>query len=74
MAKKPSAATYCEVTPIGRRRLDPYKGVFVAVGDPYILDSAKAEMLSAMGEVEILREDITPPWVTKAAPTSSKEK
>ena len=70
MAKKPVAAAYCQVTPLGRRRLDPYNGVFIAPGDPYILDSKKAEMLSDMGEVEILKEDVTPPWVKPAAPVS----
>lgn len=65
---KPRVITYCEVTPIGRRRLDPYNGVFVAPGDSYILDSAKAATLSDMGEIEILKEDVTPPWAVKPAP------
>lgn len=74
MAKKPVAATWCEVTPLGRRRLDPYSGAFIAPGEKYILDSKKAEMLSDMGEVEILKEDIVPPWAKKPEPAPSKEK
>jgi hypothetical protein len=74
MAKKPVAASFTEVTPLGRRRLDPYTGVFVAPGDKYVLDSNKANMLAEMGEVEIIKEDIVPPWAKKPEPTPVKEK
>jgi hypothetical protein len=77
MAKKPTTATFCEVTPLGRRRLDPYNGIFVAPGDKYILDSNKADALAAMGEVEIVKEDVVPPWAKKPEPApapASKEK
>ena len=57
------AATFCEVKPLYRRRLDPYNSEFVPVGVSYCLDSNKAKMLSDMGEVEIVAENITPPWV-----------
>jgi hypothetical protein len=73
MAKKPVAVSWTKVAPIGRRRLNPYTGEFVQVGDPYILDSNKADMLAGMGEVEILEEDVVPPWAPKtAAPTPTK--
>lgn len=78
MAKAKRVVTYCKVTPIGRRRLDPYNNVFVQLGDPYVLDSAKAQMLADLGEVEILEENITPPWAVKPepapAPAPVKEK
>lgn len=69
MARKPVAVSWTKVAPIGRRRLNPYTGEFMQIGDPYILDSNKAYMLSDMGEVEILEEDVTPPWAAKAEPT-----
>jgi hypothetical protein len=73
MAKKPVEVSWTRVAPIGRRRLNPYTGEFVQIGEPYILDSKKAEMLSDMGEVEIIEEDIVPPWAPKAAaPTPTK--
>lgn len=73
MAKAKRIVTYCKVTPIGRRRLDPYNGVFVQLGDPYILDSDKAQMLTDLGEVKILEENVTPPWAILTAPVA-KEK
>lgn len=68
MAKKPVATTYCLVTPVGRRRLNPYTGEFVQIGDKYHLDAKKAETLAAMGEVEIIEEDIADPWAPKEEP------
>lgn len=62
MAKIKKVASYCKVTPIGRRRLDPYTSQLVQLGENYILDSDKAQMLSDMGEVEIIEENVTPPW------------
>jgi hypothetical protein len=73
MAKKPVEVSWTKVAPIGRRRLNPYTGEFVQIGEPYILDSKKADMLSEMGEVEILEEDIVPPWAPKTpAPAPTK--
>lgn len=61
-ARMASPTVYHKVTPIGRRRLDPYNSVFVAVGDSYIIDSNLANALADMGEVEILEENVTPAW------------
>lgn len=68
MAKKLTVITYCKVAAIGRRRLNPYTGEFMQIGDPYFLDSKKAEALSDMGEVEILEENIADPWAPKEEP------
>jgi len=68
MAKKPTATSYTKVAALGRRRLNPYTGEFMPVGEPYILDSAKADALAGMGEVEILEEDVPSPWAVKPAP------
>lgn len=70
MAKKPPIS-FCKVTPIGRRRLDPYNSVFVAPGDYYILDSAKADTLAGMGEIEIIQEDVVPPWSIPTEPVKA---
>ncbi len=68
MARKPVTVTWTKVAALGRRRLNPYTGEFMQIGDPYILDANKAYMLADMGEVEILEEDVTPPWAVKVEP------
>lgn len=60
--------TFCEVTPIGRRRIDPYSGRSVALGETYVIDSNKADFLAGLGEVEILKEDVPAPWAVKETP------
>ena len=60
MAKVKRPVAMVKVTPIGRKRLDPYNSVFVNIGDTYLLDENKAEMLAAMGEVEIVEEAVEP--------------
>lgn len=59
MAKPAKKVEMVWVTPLGRKRLDPYNGVWVSLGEKYQLDEKKAEMLAAMGEVEILEEEVS---------------
>lgn len=66
MAEEKKTVEFHEVTPIGRRKMDPYSGVFVAPGDTLILDAASARMFEEMGEVEIVTKNVTPPWVEPA--------
>jgi hypothetical protein len=68
MAKKNREITFTKVAAIGRRRLNPYTGEFMQIDEPYVLDSDKADMLSAMGEVKIIEENVVPPWVKKEEP------
>jgi hypothetical protein len=70
---KPSArtgeiTTFCKVTPLHRRRLDPYNSVYLGVGEEYIVDANYAKFLVDMDEAEILEEGVTPPWEAPPPP------
>lgn len=65
-AKKAEEVSWCEVAPLGRRRLDPYNSRYVGLDSTYILDSKKAQALADMGEIEIVAEDVPSPWAPKA--------
>lgn len=80
---KKAETIFHEVTPIERRRLDPYNGVFVQLGETYVLDAKKAEFLAGLGEVEIVNENVpfpgsvkeeAEPKVKAEAKTETKEK
>lgn len=61
-AKTAEVTTYCKMTPIGRRRLDPYNSIYVNLEEFYVVDSNFAQYLSDMGEAEIVEEGVAPPW------------
>lgn len=75
MAEEKKVAEFHEVTPVGRRRMDPYNGVFVAPDDTFIMDANAAKMFEDMGEIKIVTKNVAPPWAAKVdAPAKEVKK
>ena len=69
---KKEEITWCEVTPLGRSRLDPYNSRYVGLDETYVLDSKKAQALADMGEIEIVSEGVPSPWAPKVSSPAVK--
>ena len=69
MAKAPKPVTFTLVKLIRQKLLDPYNGGagLLPVGATMIVDSDQAEFLEGDGAVEIVEENVAPPWAAKPA-------
>jgi len=62
---------YTKISPLERKMLNPYTAKYVAPGEEMVVDSGRATFHIAMGEAELIEENVVSPHEVAGPVTAS---